>query len=107
MAGRVPGGGILAIVRKLYKGDTGIEFHVAVGTSLATATVMEIHVQKPDGSEVAWVASKFDDTTLTYTTGTPDLNQEGAYVLQAYVEFPGNSKHHGESYKFIVYEKYT
>jgi hypothetical protein len=91
---------------KIYAGGVGVYILLATGQVLTNATKMEIHVKRPDGTEVDWTATR--STTLgsiEYLTDTGDLASPGLYKLQAYVEW-GTSKHFGETVDMIVYGEY-
>lgn len=91
---------------KIYKGAVGVEIRLDTGQSLTSATLKEIHVQKPDGSEVKWTALQYNSTTIYYVTASGDLNDAGEYTLQSYVEWGSSSKHLGESVMLKVYDMY-
>lgn len=92
---------------KVYQNAIGVDILVAVGKSVAAATLMQIHVKKPDGTEVVWTATAYNDTTLVYKTIAGDLNLSGVYTAHAYVEWGATSKHLGNAATFQIYKKYV
>lgn len=75
----------------VFVGDVGTIIELDVGTDVTAATRMEIRATKPDGTKVAWTASlaSGETTVIAYVTQDGDLDQAGAWKLQAYVELPG------------------
>lgn len=55
---------------------------------LASATVKVIKYKKPKGQTGEWEAS-VSGTTLTYNTTNGDIDQEGQWEFQAYIEVGG------------------
>jgi hypothetical protein len=91
---------------RIYQNDVGVEFRFNVGQSLAGATKMEFHIQKPDGTEIARTATQYGATQyITYTTIAGDLNLSGDYRVHAYVEW-SSSKHHGKTVIVRIYPEY-
>jgi hypothetical protein len=88
---------------KYYKWDVGTTLRVSTGNVLTTATVTNLKVQKPDGTEVEWVGTvdPGDNTVITYVVQANDFDQSGRYKLQAYVEFP-SGKWRGNTAQFTV-----
>jgi hypothetical protein len=81
---------------EIHVGDIGTVFTITIkdGSSavdVSTATTKEILVTKPDGTEVTWAASFVTsgaDGKIKYTTASAgDLNQVGAYRIQAHIVF--------------------
>lgn len=89
---------------KVFQNDLGTVLTVDTGVALATATTLELHVRKPDGSTAEWTCS-YSGNNLTYTTVAADWTQVGTHRLVAYVEFSG-TKHTGTAFEIEVYEKY-
>lgn len=78
----------------IHVGDIGTLFKVTmkdqdgVVVSLSGATSLQVKFQKPDESVIVKTASLFTDGTdgiVTYTTQSGDLDQPGAWKLQAVV----------------------
>lgn len=90
---------------KSYKGDVGTVFLINCGTNISTATVKKLLVKKPDGTQVEWIATISGTNYLQYTTITNDLDQNGTYYLQSYIEMP-SWKGRGETAIFTIYESY-
>jgi hypothetical protein len=60
------------------------------GEDLSSATVKRIYYRKPSGTQSFWAAS-LDATNqiLQYsTTATTDLDEDGEWVLDGYIESP-------------------
>ena len=88
---------------KIYVGAQNIELVVDTESDLSNASVLEIHVLKPDGEEAIWPAVKHSTPgCLSYMIQSDDLLIPGIYKFQAFVD--GN---HGETDCFQVYEKYS
>jgi len=103
------------VTEKIYKGDVGVHFSVATGIDLTGASVLEIHVRKPDGvTEVEWTGIIDEDEDgddplnqrIGYDSVDLDLADAGQYVAYAYVEFGSTSKHSGTAFKFKVEDEY-
>lgn len=91
---------------KIYKNAIGVDIKVSTGKTMSGATLMQLLVKKPDGTEVVWTTTTASGTTIIYKTAAGDLNQSGVYVIQAYVEWGDVSKHYGEATTFKIFEKY-
>jgi hypothetical protein len=88
---------------KIYEGARNIELVVDTASDLSNASVLEIHVLKPNGEEAIWPAAKHSDYgCLSYMIQSGDLIIPGFYKIQAYID--GNL---GETDCFQVYEKYS
>jgi hypothetical protein len=46
---------------KIYEGASNIQLIVDTDSDLTGSTILEIHVLKPDGTEVVWPASKHSE----------------------------------------------
>jgi hypothetical protein len=88
----------------LYKNDTR-EIKIHIGANVDQATLLKIYVQKPDLSVAEWIGTKYDSSTITYTTQDDDLDQSGTYVLQTYIEW-GSRKRTGSLRTIRVYEMF-
>jgi len=71
-------------------GDVGTYIDVDTKMDLTGATVLQLHVRKPDGTSVVWdaVAHPTKSTFLRYTTASGDIDQAGKWELTAYVLTP-------------------
>ena len=88
---------------KIYVGAQNIELIVDTESDLSNASVLEIHVLKPNGEEAIWPAAKHSNYgCLSYMVESEDLSIAGIYKFQAYLD--GNF---GETDCFQVYEKYS
>ena len=92
---------------KIYVGAVGVVITLATEKDLSSATTTEIHVKKPDGTAVEWLATVENNESLVYTTVEDDLDIPGNYVLHAYAEWLDLSKSLGNSVVLKVYAKYT
>lgn len=88
---------------KNYVGDYGILITVNCVATITTATPVALIVRKPDNTRAVWTPSVNTASTLTYTTGAGDFNQEGRYSLQASITLGGWAGK-GETAEFFVYE---
>ncbi len=81
----------------IYSGSIGDEIILDTQHSLAGATKIEMHVRTPSGETVTWEAAPHEtEGCITHTTQTGELVDEGVYIIQAYVEWGGLSKHPGK-----------
>lgn len=81
----------------MYKGDIGTHLDVTVtdastnaAVNVSSATTLEYRLRKPDGSRITRTATFVTDGTngqLRYTTIAGDIDQEGAWMLQAKVVY--------------------
>lgn len=71
---------------KTYIGDVGTEIILDCGVDVSAATVRTIKALKPDGTSVDWTAVLEGTTAIKYTIQSGDLDQAGAWKLQAYIE---------------------
>jgi len=90
-------------MNKHYINEVGTDVIVDCGCDISTATVKEIRVKKPDGKIVKWDDCEvFDNNYLVYTLKEGDLDLDGSYALQVYIEID-NWKGLGEVALFKVY----
>lgn len=89
---------------KIYEGDIGTIFEVDVGEDLTSANVTDLKVRKPDGTDHTWVGSVNGsiNTQIDYTITVDDLDQNGIYRFQSYVEFSAWVGR-GETVEFTAY----
>lgn len=81
----------------IYKGSLGDEIILDIGQSLIGATKIEMHVRTPTGSSQVWEATAHATPEhITHTTQEGELVDEGIYIIQAYVEWGGLSRHPGK-----------
>ena len=71
----------------VFVGDVGTVISLDCGTSVATATVCQIIVKKPNGRRVTWPAVQDTATSIKYVIQAGDLDIAGDWQLQAHVEF--------------------
>jgi hypothetical protein len=89
----------------LYLNDLGVGFEVETGVDCSAAgLVLTMEIIKPDGHTASWVAAikNGDNSVLTYTTVSGDLDQAGEYKLQSkmasgYIGVSGYSGYSGYS----------
>ncbi len=73
--------------QKFYVDDDPlIRIDCGIG-NLVGASTPKILYQKPDGTEGFWVATIANDRYLEYQTIEDDLDQEGVWLLHAFVMF--------------------
>jgi hypothetical protein len=90
---------------KVYIGDEGTVISVDTNISLVGATVLEIDVIKPDGTEVTWVGAA-SGTNIQFTTTSASLDMAGTWRLQSHVTSPDGSWS-GETAELEVYKHGT
>jgi hypothetical protein len=86
---------------EIHMGDVGvaIEFDVVddgVAVDVSTATVKRVRARKPDGTAAAFDVSFLNDGEngkLVYISKANDLDQDGVWRFQIYVEMPSGSFH--------------
>lgn len=86
---------------EIHKNDVGVKFLVTVkdGSSvidLSTATVIQLLFFKPSEAIVTKTAilnTTGTDGKMYYTSVAGDLNEEGTWSLQGYLENPAGSWH--------------
>lgn len=90
-------------------GNIGTIFRATIQVDigdLSTATRMEFHVLKPDGTTVTWTAAwttNGTDNKMEYKTLTAnDLDQKGDWQLEGYAETPDGKWTTADRYKFKV-----
>jgi len=109
--------GAVETMTKKYEDSVGLVIYISVGQDLTSSTKTEIHVQRPDGTSVIWLATiavqtesgEFvtpQDGILTYTTVEGDLPMPGEYRIQPYVEWGAAAKYYGETSILTIYPKY-
>lgn len=93
---------------KVHMFDVGTVIEIDMNESLADVADAELHVQKPDGSEVVWTAVVGAET-LSYETASGDLDMAGRWIIQPYLRFAGSLvwKGHGDSVFLNVYPDYS
>ena len=89
---------------KIYQGSTGVKIIVETGQDLSDADYVGIRVKKPSEVEVEWSGTAVG-TTIEYVTQEGDLDEAGAYKIQAVVK-RGNSVVYGETAILYVYPKF-
>lgn len=91
---------------KVYVADVGTEIVLNCGADVSAATVKSIKVQKPDGTTTSWAAVLEGTNYLKYTIQDGDLDQAGAWKVQAYIEI-ASWKGLGETAKLKVSEAFA
>lgn len=74
---------------KHYIGEIGTVVEVDCGVDIRGATVTNLLVTKPGGTIVTWTASIYGTNKLRYTIQEGDLDEDGTYALQSYIEISG------------------
>jgi hypothetical protein len=75
---------------EIYVGDVGTQLRFDIGVDNSNITKAVIKVRRPDKSCAEWNASLGpEDTEISYTIQSGDLDIKGKYMLQPYVELPG------------------
>ncbi len=94
---------------KIFKDDIGTKIELDIdpygtaGVQDGDITSAKILVTKPSGAEVEWSAT-VDGKVVYHLTEAGDLDQEGDYVVQAYVELSSGWKGRGEKSTMSVYD---
>lgn len=88
-----------------FIGDIGTAIIVNTKEDLTTATLIELKVKKPSGTEVVWPGTIYELTKIRYIIQEGDFNESGEYQIQAYVVFPA-WEGLGETSKFMVFAKW-
>lgn len=70
----------------IFKTQSLLTLKLDTGTNVTSATVKQILFKKPDGTTGQWNATLEGTTVLTYAVGNNDLDQDGYWEFQAYVE---------------------
>lgn len=83
---------LLAAEDDAYVGDEGREIIVDCGTDLSLAGVVRFDVKTPS-TTTTWTPAVYNSNYLKYTTVVGDLDEEGRYYIQAYIEL-GTFKGH-------------
>ena len=87
---------------KAFVGDIGTVILLDCGCDISAATITSIRVKKPDRTSYDWPAEIYSDNYIKYITVDGDFDQEGTYILQAYIEIP-DWKGRGEPAKISIY----
>lgn len=74
----------------IFVGDKGTEIILDTTEDISTATLVQIRAVKPDATVTSWTGAIYLTTKVKYTSNlvTSDFDQNGTWVLQAYVEMP-------------------
>jgi hypothetical protein len=80
--------------KKLYVGTIGLNIKIEAGLDITTATLIEIRYTAPDGTLGTFNAVYEFEGGKHYgvytTTSASDIDQEGRYIFQLYVEIGSN-----------------
>ena len=94
---------------KIYKAAIGLVIDIDCKTNISTATVYEMHVEKPSGTTATWTAG-LHPTNNNYmrftTTLATHLDEAGTYYINPYVEMPTPFEGSGDTTRLEVYEEY-
>jgi hypothetical protein len=87
----------------IYRNSIGVRLIVDTKIDLSTASLTALLIKKPSNTVATWNTVIQDATNgiIYYDVLENDLNEEGIYILQSYVE-SGTSRFYGESVKFHV-----
>lgn len=94
----------------IYVGDVGTVFRVTitendVALDISSASVTQFKFQSPGGTTKTVDAEFYTDGTdgiLQYAVVDGDLDEEGTWILQVYLETPSPWEGHSTQYKFKV-----
>lgn len=74
----------------VFVGDVGTEISLDCGVDVSTATVRKILVYKyASRVRLAWDAVADGPYAIKYVTTAGDIDVEGSWELQSYIEMPG------------------
>ena len=93
----------------IQQGDIGTILRATLEDSgtvvdVSTATVKQIKLQKPDGTDVTKTAvftTDGSDGKIQYVTVADDLDQSGEWKIQGYVEMPNWQGHSAKDTFFV------
>lgn len=87
-------------MNSIHLNDVGVDLRfpmqdggVVINTS--SATLLQIHVQKPSGATAVFTASNLNDGTdgiVHHATQSGEINEFGVWKYQVYAEFGPNTK---------------
>lgn len=87
----------------IYKNTVGLRIRIDVGIPDNEISLAKIYLKKPDGSVVEKNAQKeVGSTIIYYETQEGDLNLEGRYSVQPYIETTTGFKGRGAVNYFDV-----
>lgn len=92
--------------KKHYVGEVGTIILLDTGEDVSDASSVAIKVQKPDGTEATWAGEVYQNNYVKHALQAGDLDQEGAYQLQAYVAASGSYTGRGETVELPVYANF-
>ena len=73
---------------QLFKGQTNISIVLETNYDISTATNPLVRYRKPNGVHGSWTANKIG-TTLVFNAINGEIDLEGIWSFQAYVEIGG------------------
>jgi len=80
----------------IFVNDVGTKLVFDVGIDTSQITKAEIHVRKPDKTNVTWSAqTELNSTNIYYILQQNDVDMVGVYKLQPYLELSSGWKGHG------------
>lgn len=97
---------------KYYVNDFGYPIIVDTGQDLSTATVLSLLVKKPSGETLTWAgelgpANAYGDyKSISYTVQEGDIDEDGTWSLQAFVEFDSSFQIKGRTVTFRIYPEF-
>jgi len=98
------------MTNEIYVDSLGVTITVDAEKDLTAAASYCIWVKKPEtGTEVLWYPTLNGTRYLVYVTASGDLDEVGAYAVQASAEWgdPVCSRHWGTTAYFEVYDYFT
>jgi len=93
-------------ITRAHKGDIGRKIRLDAGESIVSASTIQIKYKKPSGATGTWTAEVEELTYAAYTTLAGDLDEDGPWEIQLYVEM-GGAQIHGAIANFHVYRLTT
>jgi|LGOV01.1.fsa_nt_gb hypothetical protein len=90
---------------KHYVDMVGVNVIVDCGANITGATDTKLKVEKPDGTEVEWPATIYNENFLKYVSVADDFDQEGEYRIQAFITL-GDFIGPGDTDLVTIYAEY-
>ena len=88
-----------------FKDEANTVLELDSESDISSATVKQIHIHKPDGTESEHDATLEGTTKLRYTI--PIQDQVGTWKAQIYVELPSGWEGHGRTFTWSVYDRFA
>jgi hypothetical protein len=97
------------MLNKVFVGDVGTKIRLDAGQDISSASLIQLKYKKPSGETGTWTGTLEGTDYAYYITqaaSEPDLDENGRWQIQLYVELP-TWQGHGEISYFHVYNRVT